>query len=216
MNRTLPRLALAALPILALLLPCPRARGEDCGAIDPHDRSDSRLPYAFDNTSWGMSPGAVEAVRGQAMERQADLTHEQVHYRFERVVDEELAGTVTRVRYTFYRDRLLEVRIYLSEDKIDIAESILLAQFQDLYGPPDAQQTEELEQGTGPGEKRTYPDKTWTWCDRFTTQMLIRRPDRGEVLIRRYSRLLYAELVQEVYGLQNEEMWKKVQGLEQL
>ena len=202
--------ATTVLLILGCLCPT-SSRAQACGEPEPQDRSDSRLPAGYKAARWGMSGTAVQALRGHALERYPDPMHPDVFQLHETIL-EQGSPTVT-VRYTFYKDRLMEVTQYLRPYFLDLAESSLLMPYNQEYGPFTHKETRRGTRGAGERINREILENRWTWCDRFTEVVLARQLEQTEVILRRSSRLLFEEMRQTTDELRDLEAWKRLQEL---
>ncbi len=195
---------------ISLLLPLQARAGDVCGGFAHLSQGEPTLPPGFDNVSWGMSGEAVQAVRGQKMERQPDLSHEDVYYLWESFDDD---STTVRVQYTFYRDRLMGVLRHLDPALLQTPESLLLSRFEEQLGPHADRQTvrstEDEDLVTG-----GITQRIWLWCDRFTEASLHRLLDEGEVRIRCTSRIYRQQLLDELTDQADRAMWESLNGLQ--
>jgi len=189
------------------------AGAQACGDVIRSERVNHNavLPTGYGATSWGMSAEAVQAVRGRQLESQPDLSNKRVHKLFETLTEEK---GIASIHYTFYDDRLMKVVLYLNQDIIEVAESLLVGDLQEEYGEHTHQFIEELDDREVRQQIRTHPDKYWIWCDTFTEQILQRRPDKGEVLIIRQSRFIYDDLLHQTTDQQEKENWTKLNNLD--
>ncbi len=199
------------LSTLLLLLPAAASARSACGQFAPTDSGESHLPPGYDNVSWGMSGVAVQAIRGQEMERQADLRTEDVYYLFE--MFPETSSTI-RVRYTFYKDRLMEVLRYLDPGLIHTREAILLTKFEEEFGPPDDQRTFRDPEQDEDGVTAGIAQRVWLWCDRFSEHVLFRMLDINEVRVRCSSRIYRQQLFDELTSEADRAMWESLDGLQ--
>jgi len=204
-------LTMVAVAVTTAFLPT-RGLAQACGAPDPVDFSDARLPAGYKAMRWGMSGTAVQALRGHALERYPDPMHPEVVYQLHETILEENSPTVT-VRYTFYEDRLMEVTQYLRPDFIELAETNLLAPYNQEYGEYTHKETRRGARGTGQRINRVILENRWTWCDRFTEVVLARQLEHSEIILRRNSRILLEELRLDVEHQQAVDAWNKLQEL---
>lgn len=202
---------LTTVALLALAAAAPAAAQSACDQLHHEPNAEPRLPPGFDNVSWGMGEAAVQAVRGQPMERQGDLASDDVYYLFE--MFEDRSSTV-RVRYMFYKDRLMEVLRYLNPDLLNTPESILLTKFEDQLGPCDDRKTFRDPDAEEDSATMGITHKAWLWCDCFTEQVLWRLLDEGEVRVRSTSRIYRDEMYRELTNLEERAMWESLQGLQ--
>ena len=195
---------------ISLFLPATALGADACGAFAHVGQGEPSLPPGFDNVSWGMSGQAVRAVRGQLMERQPDLRHEDVYYLWESFDDD---STTVRVRYTFYRDHLMEVLRHLDPTLIQTPESLLLSRFEEQLGPhvdkKTFRSTEDEDEATA-----GITQRVWLWCDRFTEAALYRMLAEGEVRIRCTSRIYRQRLFDELTDQADRAMWESLNGLQ--
>lgn len=207
MRRSLPSLLLLSM----LLTPASAAlAGDSCTEFAPLGEGEPRLPPGFDNVSWGMSGEAVQAIRGQAMERQPDLRHADVYYLWESFDDD---SSMVRVRYTFFRERLMEVQRHLDPQLIQTPESLLLARFDEQLGPHDDRQTFR-EKSDKTEATAGIAQRVWLWCDRFTEAVLFRMLVKGEVQFRSSSRIYKQEFFDELTDQADRAMWESLNGLQ--
>lgn len=207
-----PRSELPLLLLAVVLTAVGVARAESCGPFDPADDSDAVMPAGIEAVRWGMSPLAVEALRGQAMERYPDPQHENVFQLHELIRDDE--APIVAIRYTFFDDKLIEVRLYLRPDFLDLAESQLLAPYTGQYGGYTHKETvyDPLHR-PGRATAKSVLAKKWTWCDRFTQIELLRDLEGGEVIMHRISRMLAAELASDLEERHERDTWNAVREL---
>ena len=203
--------ALASLVALTSLLVPTAGWGQACGAPDPTDLSDARLPAGYQASRWGMSGAAVQALRGYALERYPDPMHPEVYQLHETILDEG-SPTIT-IRYTFYKDRLMEVTQYLRPDFIELAESNLLTPYTEQYGPFAHKETRRGPKDHGERINREILERRWTWCDRFTEVVLARQLEFTEVVLRRNSRLILDELRHDAEHQREVDAWKRLREL---
>lgn len=207
MRRSLPWLWLLSM----LLTPAPAAlAGDSCSDFAPLGEGEPQLPPGFDNVSWGMSGAAVQAIRAQVMERQPDLHHPEVYYLYESFDDD---SSTVRVRYTFFRERLMEVLRYLDPQLIQTPESLLLARFEEHLGAHDDRQTFRSESDETVATAG-ITQRVWLWCDRFTEAVLYRMLDEGEVRVRCSSRVYKQQLYDELTDQADRAMWESLNGLQ--
>ncbi len=199
-----------AAALLLTLLALPASAQTACEGVFMEPDAEPHLPPGHDNVSWGMGGEAIQAVRGQRMERQGDLTSEDVYYLYEMFEDGE---ATVRIRYTFYQDRLMEVLRYLNPDLLNTPESILLSRFEEELGPPADRKTFRDPHAEEDSVTAGITRKAWLWCDRFTEQVLWRMLDEGEVRIRCTSRIYREQLFQELTNAEDRAMWESLEGL---
>jgi hypothetical protein len=193
----------------ALALPA-QGLAQACGVSDPNDLSDAHLPAGYKSVRWGMSGDEVQALRGYPLERVTDVNPDVYQLREE--IPEANAPTVT-LMYVFYRDRLMEVTQYLRPDFIELAESSLLTPYTEKYGPFTDVETLKGAPTTSQPINRVILEKRWTWCDRFTEVVLARQLQHSEVVMRRSSRLLFAELRQDTDHQRDVDTWTRLREL---
>ena len=203
---------LVSLAMAAMALAWPGAsRAETCGPPAPHDLSDANLPAGLEAVRWGMTGAQVQLLRGQEMVRYGDASNEHVYQLDEPAVDEDAA--IVTIRYTFYKDRLMEVTQYLHADYIGLSESSLLVPYTEQYGPFTHKETER---GGFPSQQvhlRPILQRLWTWCDRFTEVVLNRDLGTNEVTIRRTSRLVLDQLATDTESARQKDEWSRVRDL---
>ncbi len=201
----------AALAFFAASLVPAEGWAQACGAPDPDDLSDSRLPAGYKASRWGMSGAAVQALRGYALEKYPDPMHPEVYQLHETILDEN-SPTIT-IRYTFYKDRLMEVTQYLRPDFIELAESNLLTPYTEEYGPYAHKDTRMGRKDHAVRINREILERKWTWCDRFTEVVLARQLEITEVVLRRNSRLILDELRKDTEHQRELDAWKRLREL---
>jgi len=195
-----------------MAVPVPARAARSCGPFEPEDRSDSQLPAGIEAVRWGMNAKAVEALRGRALERYPDPTHENVFQLHETIL-EEGAPTVT-IRYTFYEDRLMEVTQFLRPTFLDLPESRLMLPYTEDWGEPTHRETlREQTSGIVHISERKILEKSWTWCDRFTQIDLVRDLGHDEVFTRRISRMIASQMSTDIREKHERDTWTQVREL---
>jgi hypothetical protein len=185
-------ITLAATCVLAVSAAAPAAAAP--GRPVPGKGGDAVLPSGYQGVLWGISPNALQAVRGRAMETQITPDPHIVLLIETPEPGSDDASTV--VQWRFWDEKLFEIHLFY-DTELTVKEGVeLVSRYEEKYGGPRhevlREEVDTNNDGRPDTEGKKIHEERWVWEDAFTLQILRRQVSAAQWTCMRRSRMLEA------------------------